>query len=950
MKSKIFSIFISCFLIAFTSISVAQSPCMVTHFTRNQYAAGSQNWSLDIDRQGFVYAANNNGLLKYDGVRWQVYPLPSHTILRSVTVGTDGRIYTGSNEEFGYWSNNKASGLMYTSLVPLLKNVNLHNQEIWKIIQLGEKVYFQGFSCLFVYDKHTVKSIPLPGPIIFLLKAGNRLFAHAVQGGLYELINNKLVKIAESDDLRGTEVKTILPFKNNTFLVGTSSKGVFILDKNELSPWNVPANPLLKEYQINNGMVFGNKIVFGTIVKGLFVLDKDGNILNHLYSENNLQNNTVLSLCNDNDQSIWVGLDNGIDNITFDNPVDIYPVGSEALGTVYTAALKDNILYVGTNRGIFTYKKEGSKFTYQGFMNNSQGQVWQLKVIDNTLFCGRNNGTFVIENNVLRMLTHESGGYMIQKMFFRGQEYLIQSTYTRLLIYKKTPAGWVYSHAVENFLEPARFIETDHLGNIWLGHSLKGLYKLRLSDSLDKIVDKQVFNQQNGLPTDGNIKVFKIANRIVFSNGKQLFTWDDIRQKIIPYTELNKKLNGFEAAAAVVPIDDINYWICTRSEAAIFKIKANEPVMTYRLILSLFNLSMVDGYENIVPLDENLHLICLDNGFAIFRKNESLPITSLNSPKLVFREFTCINSTGEIRHIEMNQPVVSLPNSYNNISISYSTLQNPCSRKLYQYMLEGIDRGWSKWLETAEVKYTRLPVGTYKLRVRTLLLNGTIAESDPLVFRVKPAWYASIAAILVYILLGLGSIFASQYFFRKRVVKHHNHLNQLADEKRKTEQQQADREIMKLQNEKLESEISHKNIQLADSTLSIIRKNEVLIEIKNELEKQKEELGARYPARYLQRLTTLIDNNISNDNDWEIFEALFDQAHENFFKRLKHSFPDLTQSDLKLCAYLKLNLSSKEIAPLLNITIRGVEIRRYRLRKRLSLSSDENLVGYIMQF
>jgi len=950
MKSTIFSTLFCCFLIAFTSVTAAQSPCMVTHFTRYQYAAGSQNWSLDIDRQGFVYAANNNGLLKYDGVRWQIYPLPSHTIVRSVTVGSDDRIYTGSNEEFGYWSKNPVAGLKYTSLVPLLKNVNLHNQEIWKIVQHGNNVYFQGFSCLFVYDQHTVKSIPLPGSIIFLLKAGNRLFAHAVQGGLYELVNNKLVKIAESADLQGTEVKTILPFKNNTFLVGTSSRGVFILDKNKLSPWNVPANPLLKEYQINNGMVFGHKIVFGTIVKGLFVLDTEGNVLNHLYSENNLQNNTVLSLCNDNDQSIWVGLDNGIDNITFDNPIDIYPVGSEALGTVYTAALKDNILYVGTNRGIFTYKKEGSKFAYQGFMTGSQGQVWQLKVIDNTLFCGRNNGTFVIENNMLRMLSNESGGYMIQKMFLHGREYLIQSTYTRLLIYKKTAAGWVYSHAIENFLEPARFIETDHLGNIWLGHSLKGLYRLRLSDSLDKIIDKQVFNQQNGLPTDGNIKVFKIANRIVFSNGKQLFTWDDIHQKIIPFNELNKKLKGFEAAATVTPIDEDNYWICTRSEAAIFNFKTNEPVMTYRLILSLFKLSLVDGYENIVPLDENLHLICLDNGFAIFRKNESLPITRLNSPKLVFREFTCMNSTGETRNIELNHQVLSLPNSYNNISISFSTLQNPCSRKLYQYMLEGIDGGWSNWLETAEVKYTRLPVGTYKLRVRTLLLNGTIAESAPLAFRVKPAWYASIAAIIIYILLGLGGIVASQYFFRKRVVRHHNQLNQLADEKRKAEQQQADREIMKLQNDKLESEISHKNIQLADSTLSIIRKNEVLIEIKNELEKQKEELGSRYPARYLQRLTTLIDNNISNDNDWEIFEALFDQAHENFFKRLKQSFPDLTQSDLKLCAYLKLNLSSKEIAPLLNITIRGVEIRRYRLRKRLSLSSDENLVGYIMQF
>jgi len=207
-----------------------------------------------------------------------------------------------------------------------------------------------------------------------------------------------------------------------------------------------------------------------------------------------------------------------------------------------------------------------------------------------------------------------------------------------------------------------------------------------------------------------------------------------------------------------------------------------------------------------------------------------------------------------------------------------------------------------------------------------------------------------VLATFLYLLIGLGGILASQFLYRKRLVKHHDRLYQIADEKRKAEKEYSEKEIMKLQYDKLQGEISHKNMQLADSTLSIIRKNEVLIEIKTELEKQKEELGPRYPARYLQRLTTLIDKNISNDNDWEIFEALFDQAHENFFKRLKQSFPDLTQSDLKLCAYLKLNLSSKEIAPLLNISIRGVEIRRYRLRKRLSLTSDDNLVEYIMQF
>jgi DNA-binding CsgD family transcriptional regulator len=309
-----------------------------------------------------------------------------------------------------------------------------------------------------------------------------------------------------------------------------------------------------------------------------------------------------------------------------------------------------------------------------------------------------------------------------------------------------------------------------------------------------------------------------------------------------------------------------------------------------------------------------------------------------------------MNASGESKSIELNLESVSLPNPYNNISISFSTLQNPCSRKLYQFRLDGIDADWSKWSEITEAKYTRLPVGKYSFRLRTLTINGNITEPVTLTFSVKPPWYESAFATLIYILIGLGGIFASQYFFRKRLVKQHNHLQLIADEKRETEKQNARQEIMTLQNEKLQAEISHKNMQLADSTLSIIRKNEVLIEIKTELEKQKEELGPRYPARYLQRLTTLIDRNISNDNDWDIFEALFDQAHENFFKRLKQSFPDLTQSDLKLCAYLKLNLSSKEIAPLLNISIRGVEIRRYRLRKRLALPPDNNLVEYIMQF
>ncbi len=932
---------------ALNTVLLAQSSCLVTHYTRNHYAAGSQNWSIDMDSQGFVYVANNYGLMKYDGVHWKVFPLPSHSIVRSVSVSPDGRIYTGSNEEFGYWTSDAKLGLKYISLVPLLMGHNMHNQEIWKIVQFNNKVYFQGFSSLFVYDKHTVKPIILPGPVIFLLKAGNRLFAHAVQGDMYEVIDNKLVNINQSRLLYGTEVKAVLPYKKDSFLIGTSSKGVFVLHDKTITPWNVPANPLLKEFQINNGIVFGNKIVFGTIVNGLLVLDSNGIVLNHLYSENDLQNNTVLSLCNDNNQGIWIGLDNGIDNVSFNKPVDTYPVRNEALGSVYTAALEGNTLYIGTNRGIFTYSKVGEKFTYESFLPNSQGQVWQLKTIDGNLFCGR-NGTFTIEGKSLKPISSVNGGYRLQKILRNNTEYLIQSTFTSLVVYKKSGKSWAFSHLVEGFIEPARYMEVDHLGNIWIGHLVKGLYRLRLSDSMNKVIEKQVFDQRNGIPSAQNIKVFKIANRVVFSNGEKLFTWDDIKQQIIPYNELNTKLDGFEASTSITAVNDSTYWFSTKTEAALFSIKGSKPKMLYRIILHQYNLNMVDGYENIVPLTENLHLICLDNGFAVFKKNTALQ--PLSDSKLLIRDIVCWDANGNNQELDAKALLVTLSNSNNNLAISFSTLQFPCSRKLYQYKLEGIDGDWSKWTETPEAQFLRLPVGKYTFKVRTLNSNGTISEQVTLTIKVKPAWYATALATFIYFLLGFIGIIASQYFYRKRLEKYHDRLNVIADEKREIEKQHTGQEIMRLLNEKLQGEISHKNMQLADSTLSIIKKNEVLIEIKGLLEKQKEELGVRYPTRYLQRLTTLIDKNISNDNDWEIFEALFDQAHENFFKRLKQSFPDLTQSDLKLCAYLKLNLTSKEIAPLLNITIRGVEIRRYRLRKRLALTSDENLVAFIMQF
>lgn len=944
---KVLRIYISLIFISILSFSSAQNGLFITHHSRQIYNGGNQNWSVDFDDNGIIYVGNNDGLLVYDGSRWEKYSSADQTVVRSVCVESANKIYTGSFEDFGYWTK-KSNRLEYTSLRPFLKGFTFHNNEIWKIVRHHGKVYFQGFSSLFVYDNKTVKSVKLPGLILFLLKTDNRLFFQEVNGGVFELINDIPVLLPGTTYLQNTEVKTINKINNGNLLIGTTADGLFQYDGSKVTPWNCAANEVLKRNQINNAVIIDNKIVFGTIVGGVYIIDFDGNIISEINSVNGLQNNTVLALCAINKSTLWAGLDRGIDQIDFSSPLSFYQQPDQKLGAVYSASLQNDILYVGTNRGIFTYKylPENETFRYTGYLENSQGQVWIVKEIDGTLFCGHNSGTSIIENGKLRKISSVNGGYNLTKFYHQGNEYLLQGTYTSLVLYEKKAGKWSVKHQISGYYEPSRYVETDHLGNIWIGHSVKGLYKLRLSDNLDSVVEKVYFGKKDGFNSELNIKVFKIENRVVFATGEKLYTWDDLKNRIIPYADINHSLDDLATAEFVSQAPSNNYWMCTPQEYALFRFTDSKPEIFYRILLSTYGITAVEENDNVIPLNDHLSLLCLDNGFGVV--NHTMIAGKPNQQlKLVWRYIECTDGT-HTKEISTGQR--SVPFSFNNVSFAFTSLNNNSSSKIFQFRLLPLEKEWSKWTNLSLLKYSRLAEGRYNFQVRTMDESGYISEPLEFDFRVKPPFYISTPALMLYSVLVLVMLYFSLRIYRKRITARHLKTQSEIEMAALHDKEKSESKFLQLSNDKLHSEVLHKNMQLANSTMSIIRKNEVLIEIKKELETQKEILGNRYPLRYFDRLNNIINRNISDDNDWQIFESLFDQAHEDFFKRLKTSYPDLTQSDLKLCAYLRLNLASKEIAPLLNISIRGVEIRRYRLRKRLSLDSETNLVEFIMQF
>jgi DNA-binding NarL/FixJ family response regulator len=160
----------------------------------------------------------------------------------------------------------------------------------------------------------------------------------------------------------------------------------------------------------------------------------------------------------------------------------------------------------------------------------------------------------------------------------------------------------------------------------------------------------------------------------------------------------------------------------------------------------------------------------------------------------------------------------------------------------------------------------------------------------------------------------------------------------------------AEKEIIKLNNEKLENEIAHKNKELASSAMHVVRNVETIQKIKASLLDAIEAVSDNEGKAQLRKVLRFIANEITLENNWEQFELHFNQIHQNFLIRLRKEFPELTHNDIKLISYLKLNLSSKEIAPLLNLSVRGVEASRYRIRKKMHLSPNVNLTEFILKY
>ncbi|MBK8656617.1 MAG: hypothetical protein KBG02_03825 [Haliscomenobacter sp.] len=913
-------------------LSASESP-RVFHFDKKTYQAHNQNWSIAQDDQGILYFGNTDGLLEYDGSTWDLHPFPRNQPVRSVAYEAN-RIYAGGYEEFGFWEKNSWGQMQYTSLSKRIPQSQMSRQEIWHILVTSKGVFFQSFGAIYLYENQNVRKIELPGNIMFLHEINGQILAPVLGSGIFAWSAAETWSLLPGSAIFADKTIQVLLADPGGMLAGTKEAGFFRYNGREFLRWEHPMNGRLTSFQVNKAIrLKDGRIAVGTILNGLYLLEPNRPNFLHFNRSRQLQNNTVLSLMEDQQGNVWAGLDQGIDMIAFSDPLEYYEDTQGKIGTVYAAALHEGKLFLGTNQGLFYQSFSSNAREAQGFtlVPGTQGQVWQLLEVDGELICGHNQGTFLIRNLNAKSISPVTGGWHLVRWPGKPNR-MLQATYTGIAIFDKNPDGkWSFSGKLNELSNyPIRRILPDSRGNLWAVNPYEGAFRLMLSPEGDAVLKIDTINRASGLKGDYSLDLFLDQKQPLIWSNDRYFFWNESSRFCQPYTLGNPEENGLPQGKRIRKPNGEEFIILPQRIGWIQKgrLKAWLPI------------SLVKNNEQIEQLNDSLFLFCLDNGYALL--NRYKPMNAIPKRPPVFRLIQPLNNGRPLesdRREKEKQPAALLITTRSTSFLVRFAHPVYTQVPSFRYRIPGWQEEWSSWSTNAVKLLAGLPPGDH-----TLLLQSSLShEVSALNLSIKPQWYQTWWAGVLYLFIALALAGLLYRMHRQRLKLQRR---KLLIEKEK----QLHEHLLKARTEQLQADVLNKSQELANSTFNLIRKNETLLQIKEALAKVKTDLGDRLPDKYHARLIRLIDSHLTSEHDWQVFETNFNQVHEVFLHKLKKDFPELTPGDLRLAAYLKMNLSSKEIAPLLNISVRGVENKRYRLRQKLQLEGDDNLTAFLMQY
>jgi len=374
-------------------------------------------------------------------------------------------------------------------------------------------------------------------------------------------------------------------------------------------------------------------------------------------------------------------------------------------------------------------------------------------------------------------------------------------------------------------------------------------------------------------------------------------------------------------------------------------VQAEFSILTGNLVNNYFSINMVDP-QNV--------FIGSTNGLVHY--NPLFPEDKKERPKVFIRSFSYAHDTIIQGNPQTRKHSFKIPYVSNNVRFTFSSPEFENSQNVfYSYQLEPFDPTWSNWSKSTIKEYTNLREGDYTMKVKVRNNYGAESDEKQLSFTIYPPWYRHYLAYIFYILIFfLGFYLLSERIkIRLRKDKYYQTIEQRKlylekESKIRNEQYELEKQIEKLNREQLQTKLLAKDKELVNNSLQVAKKNRVLNGIMNKLKNMDVDSMNEVTKEQFIALKKSIIKEVKADKSWKDLEKHIKNIHFEFLKRLQEKYPTLTPGELNLATYLLINLSTKEIAEIMNISKKGVELARYRLRKKLELTRKESLTAFLM--
>jgi len=918
------------FFVVSISLTYSQARAPIYNFEPKDFAGANQNWDVSESYDGTVYVANNTGLLSYNGVRWKLYQQPNEGLIRSV-LSVGEHVYTGGYKDFGYWEKNDQGGLNYISVLNLLPTDFYlgDDEQIWNIIKFQETIIFQSLEHLFIYEPRLKKLVvkDFGGIIADVKVVDNGFYVHIQSKGVYHYQRGDYTLVSTDEFFKTNWIVDFYEM-DDSFVVITRRRGIYRMSKDFKTFELFDNTPQARLYC---SVKEGDKLYIGSVAEGLFVYDLRKESYENFCENDGLLNNTILSIDQSLQGNIWLGLDYGLSLMNYSADFWVYDKHDQAIGTVYAAKYFQGNLYVGTNQGLYEFQKDKQSFE---MIAGSDGQVWCIKEVGLGLLIGHDKGSLLFQNGTLNVISGEPGTWNFQEFNEEFGSGYVQGNYI----------GVHYINKELNYVGVFKGIDFSarkmkvFKGYLWIDHPDKSYllgYELDTS-TMKATLRKQISKGRKSI--NSNIHVFD--DKLYYLDERGFSALDLENDRLILDSNLNEFFDKQDYISGSMFTNQNNdLWYFTENYInQIHKTNFQDQFQIKSYYIKDDTKRSLPGFE-VVEFGEGREFLIgsVDSFFAYNASSKDVKILPVSLDEVtIFNRQEASSIT-----LSLDEPTM-INYSFNNIRFDLAIPNYGGAKNTnYSYRLVGYSSNWSEIVSFPFLEFSNLPFGKYSLEIKTLSNTEEIGGPLTYDFEINRPTYLSTPAIVTYIVLILALLFGislvNKFYYKKQ--------QRVAIERNQREMElqtlETSKKLAELKNEKLKSEIESKNKEISITAMSVSRKNHALNLVKNEVKSLKD-------SQHKKEVLKIIEKNINSSEDWELVKATINGIDSQFLKRIQGLHPELTHNDLKFCGYLRMNLSSKEIAPLLNISIKSVEIKRYRLRKKLQIEHSVNLTDYIL--